>query len=213
MNKQQVEKAIAELKKGTKRKFSQSYDLIINLKAINPKADSVNLFISLPHPKPTKPKIAIFSGPELKDQAEKVCDLVLTESDFSKYSDAKLIKKLAQEYDYFIAQANLMAKVAQIFGKVLGTKGKMPNPKLGCVVPPNANLGPLVKKLQGTVKLSSNRATNLQCMIGKEDQSEDHIVENAMAVYTATVKQLPQENQNIKNVQIKLTMGKPIKIQ
>ena len=59
MNKQQVEKAIAELKKGPKRNFSQSYDLIINLKAINPKSDSVTLFVSLPHPKPTKPKIAI----------------------------------------------------------------------------------------------------------------------------------------------------------
>ena len=212
MNKQQVEKAIKELKKGTKRKFSQSYDLIINLKAINPKSDNVDFFVTLPHPKPKKPKVAMFAGSELKDQAEKFCDIVITESDFPKYSDPKAIKKLSQEYDYFIAQANLMPKVAQNFGKVLGTKGKMPNPKLGCVVPPNANLEPLVKKLQSTVRLSSNRATNLQCMIGKEDQNDDHITENALAVFTSAVKQLPQENQNIKNVQLKLTMGKPVKI-
>ncbi len=212
MNKQQVEKAIKELKKGTKRKFSQSYDLIINLKGINPKSENVDFFVTLPHPKPKKPKIAIFSGPELKDQAKQVCDLVITEADFPKYADPKAIKKLAQEYDYFIAQANLMAKVAQNFGKVLGTKGKMPNPKLGCVVPPNANLEPLIKKLQATVRLSNNKATNLQCMIGKEDQSDDHIAENAVAVYNSTIKNVPQEKQNIKNVQLKLTMGKPVKI-
>lgn len=213
MDKQQVEKAISELKKGKKRNFSQSFDLIINLKGINPKADSVNFFVSLPYPKPQKPKVAIFAGPELKDQAEKVCDLVIVESDFPKYTDPKEIKKMAQEYSYFIAQANLMPKIAQTFGKVLGTKGKMPNPKLGCVVPPNATLEPLVKKLKSTVKLSSNRATNLQCMIGKEDQKEDQLVENAIAVYQAAVKQLPQEKQNIKNIQLKLTMGKPIKIE
>ena len=212
MNKQQVEKAIAELKKGPKRNFSQSYDLIINLKAINPKSESVAFFATLPHPKPKKPKIAMFAGSELKDQAEKVCDFVITESDFSEYADPKKIKKLAQEYDYFIAQANLMAKVAQTFGKVLGTKGKMPNPKLGCVVPPNATLEPLVKKLQSTVKLSSNKATNLQCMVGKEDQDDNQIIENVLAVYNNAVKQLPQEKQNIKNVQLKLTMGKPVKI-
>ena len=35
MNKQQVEKAITELKKGPKRNFSQSYDLIINLRNLD----------------------------------------------------------------------------------------------------------------------------------------------------------------------------------
>tara|TARA_Y100000310_G_C20555038_1_gene750074 strand:+ start:547 stop:1188 length:642 start_codon:yes stop_codon:yes gene_type:complete len=212
MNKQQVEKAIAELKKGPKRNFSQSYDLIINLKGINPKSENVDFFVTLPHPKPKKPKIAMFAGPELKDKAKQVCDLTITESDFSQYADPKKIKKLAQEYDYFIAQANLMPKVAQTFGKVLGTKGKMPNPKLGCVVPPNANLEPLVKKLQATVKLSNNKATNLQCMVGKEDQNDSHIIDNILAVYNSAVKQLPQEKQNLKNLQLKLTMGKPVKI-
>ena len=105
-----------------------------------------------------------------------------------------------------------MAKMAAAFGKVLGTKGKMPNPKLGCVVPPNANLEVLTKKLNTTVKLVARKATNLQCMVGKEDQSEEEIIDNILTVYQSALKQLPQEEQNVKNVDLKLTMSKPVRI-
>ena len=211
MDKEQVQKAITELKKAKERKFSQSYDLVINLKHVNVKSNPVSLFISLPHPKPKKPKVAAFVAQELSDQAEKFCDLVLSEADFGKY-DTKAQKKLAQSYDYFIAQANLMPKVAQAFGKSLGVKGKMPNPKLGCVVPPNGNLEVLMKKLQASVKLVANKGTNLQCFVGKQDMPEEEIVENVLTVFNTVVKQLPQETQNIKNVQLKLNMSKPVKI-
>ena len=105
-----------------------------------------------------------------------------------------------------------MPKVAQIFGSVLGPKGKMPNPKLGCVVPPNANLEILIKKLQSTVRLSAKKGINLQCLVGKEDQPDEQVIANILAVYSSALRELPQESQNIKNVQLKLTMGKPVKI-
>jgi large subunit ribosomal protein L1 len=105
-----------------------------------------------------------------------------------------------------------MPKVAAAVGRVFGPKGKMPNPKLGCVVPPNANLEPLMKKLKQTVRLRATKATNLQCMVGKEDQSESEIIDNILTVYNTSVKQLPNEDQNIKNTSIKLTMGKPVDI-
>ena len=105
-----------------------------------------------------------------------------------------------------------MAKVAATFGKVLGTRGKMPNPKQGCVVPPTTNLEPLVKKLRLTVHLSAKKATNLQCLVGKESQPEEQVIENILAVYQAVLKQVPNEMQNIKNCSLKLTMSKPVKI-
>lgn len=212
MNKEQIQKALEQLKQQKKRNFSQSYDLIINLKNIDTKTNPVEFFITLPHPKPKKPKIACFVAPELTEQADKFCDLTIKETGFPTYNK-KALKKLASEYDYFIAQVNLMPKVAQTFGKVLGVKGKMPNPKLGCVVPPNANLEPLTKKLQLTVKLSAKKATNLQCLVGKQDQPEEQIIDNILTVYNQTLKQLPQEKHNIKNTQLKLTMGKPVKIE
>jgi len=212
MEKQQIQKALEELKKQSKkRKFNQSYDLILNLKGIDTKSTPLDFFVDLPYPS-RKVKIAAFVGSELAEQSQKFCDLTIKEADFSKYQDIKDMNKLVQDYDYFIAQANIMPQVAQSFGKTLGIKGKMPNPKLGCVVPPNANLEPLTTKLHASVRLTAKKATNLQCLIGKEDQSDEQIVENILAVYNKVTKKLPQEKHNLKSLQLKLTMSKPVKI-
>ena len=122
------------------------------------------------------------------------------------------MKKLAEEYDYFIAQASLMPKVAVAFGRVFGPKGKMPNPKLGCVVPPNVNFGPLISKLNNTVRMVAKKATNLQCIVGKENQPEEEVIDNILTVYQVTLKQLPQEEQNIKGAMLKLTMSKAVRL-
>ena len=212
MNKEEVKKALEELKKQPKRKFTQSYDLIINLKNINVKSNPVDFNVNLPNSNGRKIKVGAFVEPLMVEQAEKTCDLVIKEVDFKNYKDKKVAKKLAQDYDYFISQATLMPKVAAPFGRVLGTRGKMPNPKLGCVIPPNANLEQLMKKLAATVSLSAKKATNLQCMIGKEDQPEEEVIANIMAVFQAAVRNLPNESQNIKNVCLKLTMGKPVRV-
>lgn len=212
MDKKSVQKALEELKKQPKRKFIQSYDLIINLKNIVIKQNPVDFFVTLHCPKGRKNKVAAFVDQQLAEQADKFCNLTLKEANFEKYKDIKALKKLADEYDYFVAQVTLMPKVAAAFGKVLGIKGKMPNPKLGCVVPPNANLEPLVKRLSTTVRLAAKKGTNLQCMVGKEDQPDEEVIDNVITIYQAALKQLPNEEQNVKNVTLKLTMGKPVKI-
>lgn len=213
MDQEQVQKALEEVKKQPKKKFSQSYDLIINLKSIDIKTHPVDVFAALPHPKGSKVKVAAFVDQELVEQANKFCDLTIKETDFPKYqADKKLAKKLAEHYDFFIAQMNIMPKLAAVFGKALGTRGKMPNPKLGCVVPPNANLEPLVKKLNQSVRLSAKKATNIQCLVGKEDQPDKEIVENVLSAYNQLLKNLPQEFQNIKSVLLKTTMGKPVRV-
>ncbi len=211
MDKEHVQKALDELKQQPKRNFSQTYDLVINLKNLITKQEPIDVFVTLPYTKGKKIKIVALVDQQLAGQAEKFCDLVIREVDFSKY-DKKAMKKLAQEYDYFIAQASLMTKVAAAFGKILGTRGKMPNPKLGCVVPPTANLEPLVKKLNTTVRVQTRKATNLQCMIGKDSQPDEEVVDNVLAVYQAVLKAVPNETQNIKNVTLKLTMSKLVRV-
>ena len=213
MDKEKVQKALAELKELPKKKFSQSYDLIINLKNFEIKKNPLDLFVSMHHTKGKKVKVAAFVGQQLEDQANKHCDLTITEPEFAKFKeDKKAVKKLAQEYDIFIAQANLMPKVAAAFGRVLGARGKMPNPKLGCVVPPNANLEPLIQKLQKSVRLVAKKGMNLQCIIGKESQPDKEVIDNIITIVKTVTKQLPNEDQNIKNVQLKLTMSKPVKL-
>ncbi|MBI2572933.1 hypothetical protein HYV86_03685 [Candidatus Woesearchaeota archaeon] len=212
MEKQDIQKALQELKNEPQRKFAQAYDLVINLKNIAIKQNPVDFFALLHYGRGRKIKVAAFVDQQLADQATKHCDLVIREADFAKYADKKVGKKLAREYDYFIAQATIMPKVAAAFGKSLGTSGKMPNPKLGCVVPPNANLEPLVSKLNKTVRLSAKKGTNLQCTIGKQSQPEEEVIDNILAVVQQTLKQLPNESQNIKNIALKLTMSKPVRI-
>lgn len=213
MEKSDVQKALAEVSKQPKKKFVQSYDLIINLRNINIKQQNVEFFVTLHYGTGKKVKVCAFVDNQLFDQASKCCDKVIRDTEFSLYQqDKKLAKKLAQEYNYFIAQSTLMAKVAGAFGKALGTRGKMPNPKLGCVVPPNANIEALVKKLKVTVQMSAKKGLNLQASIGKENQKEEEIVDNIMTTYQTTIKQLPNEAQNIKNVLLKPTMGKPVRV-
>jgi len=213
MNTQDVQKALEQLKQQPKRKFTQSYDLIINLKNLVVKTNPVDFYITLNHSKGKPVKVAAFVGPELLSQATECCDFVIKESDFDKYQrDKNAAKKLAESYDYFIAQATLMPKIAAAVGRVFGPKQKMPNPKLGCVVPPNATLEPLVSKLRKTVRMRATKGTNLQCMVGKEDQEESEVVDNILTAYNSTIKKLPNEEQNVKNVSLKLTMGKPVNI-
>ncbi len=213
MDKAEIIRAISELKKSSQKKFAQSYDLIINLKALDIKSNPVDVSITLPFPKGKAIKVAAFVDQELAEQAQKHCQLVLRETDFPKYAaDKKLAKKLAEDYDYFIAQMNLMPKVAAAFGRTLGTKGKMPNPKLGCVVPANANLEMLVKKLGLTARIQAKKGTNLQCIVGKQDQPDEQVAENILAICHAVEKALPGERQNIKNILLKLTMSKPVRL-
>jgi large subunit ribosomal protein L1 len=198
-----------------KKKFSQSVDLIINLKELDLKKpeEQVDVWVPLVNPKGKTIKIAAFVGPEMQEQAKANCDLVIIHDDFKKYEGKKKeIKKLAKTNDLFIAQANIMPDVAKYFGRVLGPRGKMPNPKAGCVVPPNANLKALTEKLKRTLHVVAKIQMSAKCSVGKEDMPDDKLIENIMTVYNAVLHALPQEINNIKSVILKLSMGPPFKV-
>ena len=103
-----------------------------------------------------------------------------------------------------------MPQIAATFGRVLGPKGKMPNPKAGCVVPPKAVLKPLVEKLQKLVHVSAKLVPMVQCKVGSESMSDDALVANIMIVYDQIVHLLPAGEQNVKAAFVKLTMGVPV---
>lgn len=215
MDKEQIQAAIAKAKDiSGKRNFKQSFDLIINLKGLDVKKQEhqVDTFITLPHVRGKKVKVCALVAAELESQAKNVCDSAILSDNFEKYKDKKEIKKLANSFDFFIAQANIMPKVATAFGRVFGPRGKMPNPKSGAVVAPNANLKPLYEKFQRTVRATTKSAPLIQCAIGTEDMNQNDIAENALTVYSSLLQVLPNEKHNIKDIYIKLTMGKPVKV-
>ena len=215
MEKEQFQSALAKAKDiSNKRNFKQSVDLIINLTGLDPKKPEhqLDLFVTMPHSRGKKIKVCGLVGAELGEQAKEVFDHAIMSDSFERLKDKKEIKKLANGYDFFVAQANIMPKVATSFGRVFGPRGKMPNPKSGGVVPPNANLKPVYEKFQRTVRATTKSAPLIQCVIGSEDMGLNEITDNALTVYNAVLHALPNEKHNIKDIYIKLTMGKPVKI-
>jgi large subunit ribosomal protein L1 len=212
MDNQQLTQALKQLREAPKRKFSQSVDLIINLKGLDLKKpeNHVELYILLQHGKGTPNKVCALVGPELKDDAEANCDFTVQEKDFDGYAkDKKAAKKLAAGYDFFVAQANIMPKVAGAFGRVFGPRRKMPNPKAGCVVPPKFNFKPL----RHTVKAVAKEKPLIQVSVGNEKMTDAQLAANIMAVYDQVLHKLPGERNNIRSVYVKYTMGKPVQLE
>ncbi len=191
-------------------------DLIVNLKDLDLKKtdNQVDFYLTLANGHGRKVKVCALVGPELKEEAKNTCDTVIFAEDFADFQkDKKKVKKLADAHDYFIAQANIMPQVATAFGRVLGPRGKMPNPKAGCVVPPKATLKPLVERLQKTVRVQAKKDPVVHLLLGREDMKEDVLAENIVYAFTQVQSHLPQEANNVRNAMVKLTMGKPVKLQ
>jgi large subunit ribosomal protein L1 len=216
ITKEQVQKALEYIKAGSpQRKFSQALDLIINLKELDLKKpeEQLDVWVPLAHDRGKKFRIGAFVGPEMLEQAKNTCDTVIAHDDFKRYEgNKKSIKKLAKTHDLFIAQANIMPDVAKYFGRILGPRGKMPNPKAGCVVPPNANLKVLTEKLKKTVHVVAKIQLSAKCAVGKQDTPEEKLVENIMTVITTARQALPQEDNNIKSVMLKYSMGPAVQV-
>ncbi len=214
MKLESFDEALKELKKGPTRKFSQSLDLIVTLRDMNLKnpEEQVDFFTNVSKPFKKKKKVAALVGIELKEKAEGVVDLVIPEQDFQKYTDKKLLKKLANEYDYFIAQADIMPKIATVFGRALGPRGKMPNPKLGSILPSKASVEPIYEKLQTTVRVSARKALNIQVKIGEEDMDAKALKENFENMMSQIINHLPKGRSNVNKTFLKLTMSKPVEI-
>jgi large subunit ribosomal protein L1 len=202
---EELKHALEELRKSKERKFDQSVDLIINLQKFDIKKEQVNLFTSVPH-KIKEKKICGFL--EIKSN---VVDTI-TRSEFKKYSDKKEIKKLANQYDFFIAQASLMPIVATTFGRALGPTGKMPSPQMGIMI--NADdktINELKARINNSVKIKTKEAS-IKISVGRQSMKDEEIVENIIAVYNAVLKAVSKGKENIKNIEVKFTMTKPQKI-
>lgn len=214
MNKKEVLSALKQLREEAKeRKFKQTVDFIVNLKDLNLKnpEDQVEFFVSTPNTFKTT-KICAIVGAELEEEA-KVCDFSIAQSELDKYKKDKVAsKKLAAKYDFFIAQANIMGVIAGTFGRVFGPRGKMPNPKAGCVVPPKASLGPLYERLKKTVKISAKKFPVIQLTVGTIDMDDEKIAENLLYFYDQIEHHLPKERHNIRGALVKLSMSKPVKL-
>ncbi len=213
MDRKDLLEKIKQVRESSKeRKFKQSFDLFIALKNIDlAKADNkVDLVLTLPHMVKT-PKICAFVDKEMEVKAKEICYKVITKAEFSRYTP-RMARKLADECDYFLAQANIMGEIATVFGKFLGSRGKMPNPKIGGVVPPTGDLKTVVEKLKKLFIVKTKNTPTINLRIGAFDMKDEEIAANIEAVVTSVENALPQKKEQMRAVYLKTTMGPTVKI-
>ena len=202
----ELKQALEELRKSEKRNFEQSIDLVINLKGIDIKRDNISIVIPIPY-KVKEKKVCGF----LTKKSELV--KTITQPDFAKYKDKKMLKNLIKDFDFFIASASLMPSVATTFGKILGPVGKMPSPHLGVLMKEDDDsIKQLLDKIEKSVKVRV-KEPSVKISIGKENMSDAQILANIDAVYQGLINALPTKKENVKNIMLKLTMSKPIKVE
>ncbi|MCF7910758.1 hypothetical protein K9L16_03735 [Candidatus Pacearchaeota archaeon] len=202
---EKIKNALTELRKSKERKFDQTVELIINLQKFDIKKTPINTFITVPYKVKDK-KIAGF----LEAKKEGIDTII--ENDFKKFKDKKSTKKLVKKYDFFIAQASLMPKVATAFGRVLGPAGKMPSPQLGILTSVDEKTIQEIKdKINKSIKIRT-KEPSIKVAVGKQSMPDNELLENITTIYNSILKTIPREKENIKNIEIKFTMTKPVKI-
>lgn len=102
----------------------------------------------------------------------------------------RILKENFLDFDATLAIPSIMPKVGRL-GRILGTRGLMPNPKAGTVVQP-ADLPSAVQELKaGRVEFRNDKTGNLHIPVGKASFAEDQILQNVNAVLDAVNRVKP----------------------
>jgi len=212
LSKDEVARALTQLRQNlTKRKFSQSIDLVVRLREVDLKKpeNRINETIALPNP-PEKPlTVCVIASGDLGTRARSAgADGVVGREELESLArDKKAARKLAVGYDFFIAEAPLMPLVGRALGSFLGPRGKMPAP-----VPPNAPIDQIIANHRKMVRVRMREQPVLQCRVGTEAMPDDKLVENIQAVFSRIEQKLERGLKNVGEVLLKGTMTKPVKI-
>lgn len=202
------EKILAALKevreKSKKRNFSQSFDLIINLKEFDTKKTE-NRFsenVILPHNRGKDVEVVIFSD-TIKSRDYKI----LTSEDVNRISKTKReVKKLVSKTDFFLAEPKMMPLIGKSLGSYFAPRGKMPTIITG-------DVKSTVQNLKKSIRIAVKASPVIQCSVGKENMKDEEIAENIETVLKFLETKLPKGKRNIGKVLLKLTMGKPVRLE
>ncbi|MBI2233349.1 MAG: 50S ribosomal protein L1 [Candidatus Aenigmarchaeota archaeon] len=197
-----IDDALKYLRENSKqRKFAQSVDLIINLKNIDLKKPE-NKFskeVLLPNGRGKEISVGIIS--------DKISGAV-TKADIETFEkDKKKLKQFTKQYDFTIAEAPLMPLVGKVLGRHLAPRGRMPK-----LLPPGRNPQMMVDELKNSVRIRVRDSPTIQVLAGSEEMSDVQLKENVGKILDEVSKSLPKGKNQIKDIHIKMTMGKPVKI-
>lgn len=197
-----VEEAVKFLKSFTAAKFDETVEIAMRL-GVNPRhADQmVRGTVTLPHGTGKTVRVMVFA------KGEAVNEALAAGADYAgleEYIDK--IQKGWVEFDVAVASPDVMGMVGRL-GKVLGTRGLMPNPKSGTVTP---NIVEAVKEIKaGKIDFRVDKTGIVHSGIGKLSFNEEQIVENVKTFINAIVKLKPSSSKGtyLKSISLSSTMS------
>jgi large subunit ribosomal protein L1 len=199
--------AVDFLKANSYVKFDQTVEIAVVL-GIDPKKSeqSVRGSVVLPNGIGKTVRVLAFVQGEKENEAKEAG------ADFTGADDiAKKIQDGWLDFDAVVATPDMMKVVGKL-GKILGTRGLMPNPKVGTVT---MDIGKAIRELKkGKADFKIEKAGILHAGLGKLSFETPKIVENVKAFIEAVNKAKPQtaKGQYIKKVYLTSTMGQGLKL-
>ncbi|WP_085585792.1 MULTISPECIES: 50S ribosomal protein L1 [unclassified Pseudomonas] len=183
-------------------KFSESFDVAVNLGVDPRKSDQVVRSATvLPHGTGKTVRVAVFTqGPAAEAALAAGADRVGMDDLAAEMKAGDL------NYDVVIASPDAMRVVGQL-GQVLGPRGLMPNPKVGTVTPDVA--GAVKNAKAGQVRYRTDKNGIIHTSVGKIGFDAVKLKENVEALIADLKRIKPASSKGIyvKRVTLSTTMG------
>jgi large subunit ribosomal protein L1 len=199
--------AIRMLKGFPEAKFDETVEAHFNLGLnVRHAEEQLRGTLMLPHGTGRESRVAVFAEGEKAREAEEAgADVVGTNDLASK------IEEGFDDFDVAIATPDQMSVVGKL-GRILGPRGKMPNPKTGTVT---MDVGKAVSEAKaGKLEYRTDRGANVHVAIGKKSFDERQLLENYSALIEEIVRAKPAaaKGRYIKTVTLTSTMSPGIHV-
>ena len=191
------------IKESPKINFDESIDLSVRINLKQSKGGDFNLrtVAKLPHGSGKKFKVAVLC------EADKISEAKKSGADIAGNEDLlELISSGKFNFDKLICTTSMMSKIGK-YGKVLGPKGLMPNPKLGTVT---NDISKTVNDIKsGLVEIKNDKDGNIGTSIGRKSYSQEKLEENYNFIIDFIKKEKPEniKGEFIKSISLSSTMG------
>lgn len=204
-----LEEAMQIIKKTSFVKFDASVDLALNLNLDTRKAEQqLRGAVLLPNGTGKNVRVLVASDDSEQQKLSRKAgaDIVVGLAELEE-----ILKKGDFQFDVMVAEPKMMIVLGK-YGKVLGPKGLMPNPKTGTVTPDPAKAVEELKK--GKANYRADKSGIVHSLIGKVSMDANELSENADTLIQLIKKLKPStvKGTYIKSIYVSSTMGPSIKI-